>query len=167
MCIHWPLLPVSFWQQQAHKHTKWSPFLHWLLCPCADTHKTHTLFALTHFHTRWCACPHVRMDTHTKARSQTLPAGMLIGSQCVPCHPGLALFAVKGRGNRCSRLKPGIMGAFGGWAQGRKSHHLPTLDSPFIDILSDSEVPNVQPVGITGQHWEELFNTARQREGKK
>lgn len=107
-----------------------------------------------------CMCSRVRIDTRTHRRTiKTPPADMLIGSRCALYRPALALFNVKGdfsRGNRCSGVKLSIMGAFGGWARGRKPHHLSALDSPFTDILSESEVPNVQPVGIAGWHWEEL-----------
>ncbi len=34
--------------------------------------------------------------------------------------------------------------------------NLSAPDTPFTDILSESEVPNVQPVGITGRHRGEL-----------
>lgn len=45
-----------------------------------------------------------------------------------------------------------------GWMSARAQRHATSLapDSPFTDTLSESEVPNVQPVGIAGRHWEEL-----------
>lgn len=55
--------------------------------------------------------------------------------------------------------------------EGTEARHLSAPDSPFTGILSESEVPNVQPVGITGRHWEELDCLAppdrRREEGVK
>lgn len=49
----------------------------------------------------------------------------------------------------------------------REAHHLSGPDSPLTDILSESEVPNVQPMGITGRRREEpdCLTPPRRREG--
>ena len=125
--------------------------------------------ALTDASTLTCTCPPGRTLTQL-AHNQAAPAAMLIGSQRVS-HRSAPAF-VEGveikkkkilktgdfcRGHRCNGAKRGIMGSLG-WMSARAQRHATSLapDSPFTDTLSESEVPNVQPVGIAGRHWEEL-----------